>query len=90
VLLAPHALYYDAGLVVLTGLVVLGRAPRSLPLVLVAWALGLSQVAASTVGLTPVALAVVAALVGGWVVVGRADAVPLPTEVAEGPVSSRS
>ena len=90
VLLAPHALYYDAGLVVLTGLVVLGRAPRSLPLVLVAWALGLSQVAASTVGLTPVALTVVAALVGGWRVVGRPDVELAPVGVAEGSVSSRS
>jgi hypothetical protein len=73
VLLAPHALYYDAGLVVLTGLVVLGRAPRSLPPVLGAWFLGLGQVAAATIGLTPVVLAVLAAFAGGWAVTGRPD-----------------
>lgn len=72
VLLAPHALYYDAGLIVLTGLVVLTRAPRSLPLVLGAWVLGLGQVLGSTLGLTPVTLAVVAALVGGWMVSDQA------------------
>jgi hypothetical protein len=88
VLLAPHALYYDAGLIVLTGLVVLNRAPRSLPLVLAVWILGLAQVGASTLGITPVALAVVAALVGGWAVDGQTEA---PTgAAAEAPVSSRS
>ncbi|WP_421122031.1 glycosyltransferase family 87 protein [Aquihabitans daechungensis] len=88
VLLAPHALYYDAGLIVLTGLVVLGRAPRSLPLVLAVWILGLAQVAASAIGLTPVGLAVVAALIGGWLVTGRSDAgTGEPVAV---PVSSRS
>ena len=89
VLLAPHALYYDAGLIVLTGLVVLTRAPRSLPLVLGVWVLGLGQALGSTIGLTPVVLAVVAALAGGWAVSGRGsdDAAGRAADV---PVSSRS
>jgi hypothetical protein len=89
VLLAPHALYYDAGLVVLTGLVVLSRLPRSLPAVLAVWALGLGQVLAGSIGLTPVALAVVLALVGGW---RAADAGPVedPPTAVDRPLSSRS
>jgi hypothetical protein len=56
--------------------------------VLAVWILGLAQVGASTLGITPVALAVVAALVGGWAVVGQTEA---PTgAAAEAPVSSRS
>ncbi len=89
VLLAPHALYYDAGLIVLTGVVVLGRVPRSLPWVLTAWVLGLGQVGAATIGLTPVAVAVVAALIGGWAVIGRNEAA-MAGEPDEVPVSSRS
>jgi hypothetical protein len=73
VLIAPHALYYDAGLIVLTGLVVLNRLPRSLPWVFGAWLLGLAQVLAEPLGQTPVVLAVVLALVGGAMAVGRPD-----------------
>lgn len=89
VLLAPHALYYDAGLVVLTGLVVLSRLPRSLPWVAATWVLGLGQALARPIGLTPVALAVVAALAGGWLVVDRGPVAGTPAE-AEGALSSRS
>lgn len=70
-LLAPHALYYDGGLIILTGLVVLSRLPRSLLAVLATWALGFGQVFAKTFGVTPVAATVVIAFVGGWTVVGR-------------------
>jgi hypothetical protein len=89
VLLAPHALYYDAGLIVLTGLVILGRAPRSLPLVLGAWVLGLGQLAASAIGLTPVVLAVLAAFAGGWAVAGRLE-VSSAKLAEERSISSRS
>jgi hypothetical protein len=67
-LLAPHALYYDGGLIVLTGLVVLDRRPRSLIPVLATWALGLGQVLAKPIGVTPVALTVVVAFVAAAMV----------------------
>lgn len=86
VLLAPHALYYDAGLIVLTALVVLSRAPRSLPWIAAGWVLGLGQVLAGPIGVTPVAGAVVLALVGGWLVTGRAEVASQPAPA----VSSRS
>ncbi len=88
ILLAPHALYYDAGLIVLTALVALSRSERALPWVLGGWVLGLGQVLGARLGLTPVVFAVLLALAGGWIVGGRepADA-PDP---AGQPLSSRS
>jgi hypothetical protein len=89
VLLAPHALYYDAGLIVATGLVVLSRLPRSLPAVAAVWVLGLGQVLAGPLGLTPVALAVVAALAGGWLASGVGPAAGAPA-ADDDRLSSRS
>lgn len=90
ILLAPHALYYDAGLLVLTGLVVLSRIPRSLPAVAAIWLLGLTQGLADAIGLTPVALAVVAGFVGGWMVVRAPEADDVEAiEAREAALSSR-
>ncbi len=58
--IAPHAMFYDAGLLVLTGLVLADRLGRPGRLVLVgAWAVAFAHPLAPTLGVTPVALAVV-------------------------------
>jgi len=62
-LLAPHVLYYDAGLLAITGLVLLDRAPSWRPAVLGAWVFGLAHLLAPALGWDPLVLLVIAALV---------------------------
>lgn len=60
-LISPHALYYDAGLLVLVGLVLLDRnrvLRRWWP---VLWAFGFAQLAADALGVSPLVLPVVGA-----------------------------
>lgn len=59
VLISPHALYYDAGLLVLVGLVLADRFGVRWWLV-VLWAAGFLHFAADPLGVTPVALLVIA------------------------------
>ena len=62
-LISPHALYYDAGLLVLVGLVLMDRRSelrRWMPLL---WAAGLSHLFADAIGVSPVVLLVLAAFV---------------------------
>ena len=87
VLLAPHAMFYDAGLVVLAVLVLAcvpdGRANAAAVFL---WLVGLSQLAADWVGLSPLALVVPAAAIGIWCCAATADR---PAPVSR-PVSSMS
>lgn len=63
VLVSPHALYYDAGVLVLVGMVLLERRPRYGWVVAAGWVGGLLHFAASTLDADPlVALVVVAGL----------------------------
>jgi hypothetical protein len=71
-LVAPHALFYDAGLLVVPALVVaerLGRRGRWV--VAAAWLLGWGHVVAGGLGFTPVALAVVALAVAAASLAGH-------------------
>lgn len=61
--ISPHALYYDAGLLVMVALVLVDRDIRMLRYVAPAWLLGLSHLAAEDLGASPLAALVVAALV---------------------------
>jgi hypothetical protein len=67
VLLAPHAMFYDAGLVVVA-LLVLACVPdgRANATAVLLWVAGLSQLAADSLGLSPLALVVPAAAIGVW------------------------
>jgi hypothetical protein len=60
-LVAPHALFYDAGLLVVPAIVLAGRPSRPTRWLLAAvWVAAFGQVAADPLGFTPVALGVVA------------------------------
>ena len=79
-LMSPHALYYDAGLLVLVGLVLHDRRPdlrRWLPL---AWLAGLLHLGAETFDADPLVLLVVAGFAVAWQVLpgerSRAGAEP--------------
>lgn len=80
VLIAPHSLYYDVGLLVVSvGALITTVAERHRPLVLALWWLaGLGHLGASALGVEPVALLVVVTWAWAW----RATA-------AEGEVRSR-
>lgn len=60
VLISPHALYYDAGLLVIAGLVVLERRPSLSPWVAGLWLAGFGHALADPLGVSPVAAVVVA------------------------------
>lgn len=60
--MSPHALYYDAGLLVLVALVVVDRRPELRRWLPVVWIAGLSHLAADALGVSPVLLLVVGAL----------------------------
>lgn len=65
VLLSPHAMFYDAGLFALVGLVVVDRlGPRAHVPVAAVWALAWSQQLASAIGVAPLFFLVVGA--GAW------------------------
>jgi hypothetical protein len=87
-LLAPHVLYYDAGLLVITGLVLLDRVPSWRFAVLGAWAFGLAHFLAPSIGWDPLVLLVVAALAAAIrMPASRADvssAAPRPVPVESG------
>lgn len=53
-LISPHALYYDAGLLVLVGLVVAERRPDLRAWLAVLWAAGLLHLSAESLGVDPV------------------------------------
>jgi hypothetical protein len=70
--MSPHALYYDAGLLVLVAIVLVERRPdlkRWLP---VLWAAGLTHLAADALGFSPLsALVVVAFVTTAWLMRSR-------------------
>jgi hypothetical protein len=61
-LVAPHVLYYDAGLLVITGVVLLATVPSWRIAVLGAWAFGLAHFLAPSLGWDPLVLLVIASL----------------------------
>lgn len=74
--ISPHALYYDAGLLVVVAVGLLTHVPASSRWVLVAWAFGFAHLAADALGVSPLVLLVVAAFLASAVVVrerGRAQ-----------------
>lgn len=62
VLIAPHALYYDAGLASLALIVCAGRRPRMVPLVGALWLLAWAQPFRAALPVPPLTVVVVAAL----------------------------
>ena len=80
-LISPHALYYDAGLLVLVGIVLADRSPavrRWLPLL---WAAGFLQFLADPLGVTPIAALVVV----GFVLAYREVLAPAAVATATSP-----
>lgn len=82
-LISPHALYYDAGLLVLVGIVLLDHhaiGPRTVALL---WALGLAHpLLAAPLGVSPVTLLVIAAFgLAARLVVAPSAATGVPTAV---------
>jgi hypothetical protein len=73
-LVAPHVLYYDAGLLVITGVVLLATVPSWRIAVLGAWAFGLAHFLAPSLGWDPLVLLVIASLAAAVrMPVARAD-----------------
>lgn len=63
-LMSPHAMFYDAGLLVITGVVALDRlGARAAPVVGTVWVLSWSQLASGALGLAPMFVLMVAGLV---------------------------
>lgn len=71
-LVAPHALYYDAGLLLVSaGALVTTLEPRHrAPVLVVWWLAGLGHVGASTLGVQPVALLVIGTWIWAFVATG--------------------
>jgi hypothetical protein len=81
-LVAPHALFYDAGLLLLSAGVIAGRLGRTGRRVVAAvWFVSLGHVAADAIGVTPVAAAVVAT---GFAALAAASLPPDPATGGEG------
>ena len=79
VLVSPHALYYDAGLLMLAGIVLLDRAPRHRWVVVAGWIGGLLHLGASTFDADPLVALVV---IGGVLMIretSTAIRVPVPS-----------
>lgn len=64
ILISPHALYYDAGLLLVVGLVLADRRPDLKIWLIVGWAAGFSHLLAEPLGWSPVVLLVFAAFGG--------------------------
>ncbi len=60
-LISPHALYYDAGILVLVGLVIADRRPEWRRWLVVGWVAGFTHLAADALGVDPLVTVVVAA-----------------------------
>lgn len=60
-LISPHALYYDAGILVLVGLLLADRRPEWRRWIVAGWAFGFAHLAAATLTVDPLVLLVVAA-----------------------------
>lgn len=80
VLLSPHALFYDAGVMLITLLVLVDRDGRRWPLVAAVWAAALLHTTRHTFGATPFALVAVAVFVATLVMLRRDQVRVLPTQ----------
>lgn len=60
-LISPHALYYDAGILVLVGVVIADRRPDLRPWLILLWLAGFSHALADGLGVNPLVLVVAAA-----------------------------
>jgi hypothetical protein len=74
VLIAPHALYYDAGLASLALIVCAGRRPGTLPVIGALWLLAWAQPLRAALPIPPLSVVVVAALALVWRAVKASDA----------------
>lgn len=85
-LISPHALYYDAGLLVLVGIVVMDRLPSRRRWVPVLWAAGFSHLLADPLGVSPLVLLVIVGL-GLAFRAGHRTTPAHPSEAAAGSVT---
>lgn len=63
--ISPHALYYDAGLLVLVAIVFADRVPRVRPWLPVLWFLGFAHLTADRLGVSPLVLLVCGSFIAG-------------------------
>ncbi len=77
-LISPHALYYDAGILVLVGVMIADRRPEWRRWLVLGWAAGLTHLAADALGADPLVTVVVAA----FALAVAADGRPLLARVA--------
>jgi len=80
--ISPHALYYDAGLLVIVGIVLLDRRPELRGWIALAWAAGLTHLAADPLDVSPLVILVVAAFAVSWWMIRPRALVP---ESVDGP-----
>jgi hypothetical protein len=81
--ISPHALYYDAGLLVLVGIVLVERRPTLRPWLPLLWAAGLTHLAADPIGVSPLVVLVLVAF-GAAIVLVRSSGVPVEPRLASG------
>lgn len=70
-LISPHALYYDAGILVLVGLVIADRRPEWRRWLVVGWAAGFTHLAADALDVDPLVTVVIAAFALAVAIDGR-------------------